>query len=44
VKLVQSAAQNVVLPLFKEACLKVEPRCAEMWNGTVGKVHGLAIR
>jgi TRAP-type C4-dicarboxylate transport system substrate-binding protein len=44
VKLVQNAAQNVVLPLFKTACLTVEPRCAELWNGSVGRVHGLAIR
>lgn len=44
VKLVQNAAQNVVLPIFKTACTAVEPRCAELWNGSVGRAHGLAIR
>jgi TRAP-type C4-dicarboxylate transport system substrate-binding protein len=44
VKLVQEAAQNVVLPIFKKACLDVEPNCIALWNGSVGKAHGLAIR
>lgn len=44
VKLVQNAAQEVVLPIFKKACLEVEPRCVELWNGSVGRVQNLAIR
>jgi hypothetical protein len=33
-----------VLPLWKETCNKVDPKCSETWNATVGKARGLAIK
>lgn len=40
---VKSAVTAAVLPLWKQTCNKVDPKCAETWNGTVGKVRGYKI-
>ena len=44
VRIVKEAAQQVVLPLYKTGCMRTEPKCAEIWNATVGKAQGLAIK
>ena len=41
---VKAAVSSSVLPLWKETCNKVDPKCAETWNATVGKARGLAIK
>jgi hypothetical protein len=43
VRKVRTAASVVVLPIFKEACNRVDPTCAATWNSTVGKASGLRI-
>lgn len=43
VAIVQRAAAEVVLPLFRESCEQVEPDCVALWNDTVGRAHGLVI-
>jgi len=40
---VKSAVTAVVLPLWKQTCNRVDPKCAEIWNGTVGKTRGYRI-
>ena len=40
---IKAAVSSSVLPLWKETCNKVDPKCSETWNGTVGKVRGLKI-
>jgi TRAP-type C4-dicarboxylate transport system substrate-binding protein len=40
---VKAAASAVVLPIFKQACNRVDPACATTWNNTVGKASGLRI-
>jgi TRAP-type C4-dicarboxylate transport system substrate-binding protein len=40
---VKAAASTVVLPIFKQACNRVDPSCATTWNDTVGKAAGLRI-
>jgi TRAP-type C4-dicarboxylate transport system substrate-binding protein len=40
---VKSAVTAAVLPLWKQTCNKVDPKCTETWNGTVGKVRGYKI-
>jgi TRAP-type C4-dicarboxylate transport system substrate-binding protein len=40
---VKSAVTTVVLPIWKESCNKVDPKCTEAWNGTVGRVRGYKI-
>ncbi|HEY6134328.1 MAG TPA: TRAP transporter substrate-binding protein [Rubrivivax sp.] len=40
---VKAAVSTVVLPLWKESCNKVDPKCSESWNGTVGKARGYKI-
>jgi TRAP-type C4-dicarboxylate transport system substrate-binding protein len=40
---VKSAVTAAVLPLWKQTCNKVDPKCTEVWNGTVGKVRGYKI-
>jgi TRAP-type C4-dicarboxylate transport system substrate-binding protein len=40
---VKSAVTAAVLPLWKQTCNKVDPKCADTWNGTVGKVRGYKI-
>lgn len=42
-KKVKDAVSKVVLPLWKNTCNKVDPKCAETWNGTVGKARGYRI-
>lgn len=39
----RTAVSTVVLPLYKKSCTAVEPKCAESWNGTIGKVSGYKI-
>jgi TRAP-type C4-dicarboxylate transport system substrate-binding protein len=41
---IKAAVSSSVLPLWKETCNKVDPKCAETWNATVGKVRGLKIQ
>lgn len=40
---VKAAVTSVVLPLWKETCNKVDPKCSETWNATVGKARGYKI-
>jgi len=40
---VKSAVTAAVLPLWKQTCNKVDPKCTETWNGTVGKTRGYKI-
>ena len=40
---VKSAVTAAVLPLWKQTCNKVDPKCTETWNATVGKVRGFRI-
>lgn len=40
---VKAAASAVVLPMFKQACNRIDPTCASTWNDTVGKASGLRI-
>jgi len=42
-KRVKDAVSKVVLPLWKNTCNKVDPKCTEIWNGTVGKARGYKI-
>ena len=42
-KRVKDAVSKVVLPLWKTTCNKVDPKCAETWNATVGKARGYKI-
>jgi TRAP-type C4-dicarboxylate transport system substrate-binding protein len=40
---VKAAVSSVVLPLWKDSCNKVDPKCSESWNATVGKARGYKI-
>ena len=40
---VKAAVTNSVLPLWKETCNKVDPKCTDIWNSTVGKARGFKI-
>lgn len=42
-KKIKNAVSAVVLPLWKNSCNKVDPKCAETWNATVGKARGYKI-
>jgi TRAP-type C4-dicarboxylate transport system substrate-binding protein len=42
-KKVKDAVAKVVLPIWKASCNKVDPKCSDTWNATVGKVRGLKI-
>ena len=42
-KKVKDAVTKVVLPLWKTTCNKVDPKCTETWNATVGKARGYKI-
>jgi TRAP-type C4-dicarboxylate transport system substrate-binding protein len=42
-KKVKDAVTKVVLPLWKTTCNKVDPKCTETWNATVGKARGYRI-
>jgi TRAP-type C4-dicarboxylate transport system substrate-binding protein len=37
------AVTAVVLPMWKQTCNKVDPKCSDMWNATVGKARGYRI-
>ncbi|MEC5385993.1 TRAP transporter substrate-binding protein [Uliginosibacterium sp. H3] len=41
---VKTAVSTVVLPLWKDTCNKVDPKCSEVWNSTVGKARGYSIK
>ena len=38
------AAEQIVLPLWRDACPQVDQTCPATWNQTVGSVAGLTIR
>jgi TRAP-type C4-dicarboxylate transport system substrate-binding protein len=40
---VKDAVSKVVLPLWKATCNKVDPKCSEAWNSTVGNARGYRI-
>ena len=40
---IKAAVSATVLPLWKQTCNKVDPKCSETWNATVGKVRGFKI-
>ena len=40
---VKDAVTEVVLPLWRDNCQRVNETCAETWNNTVGKARGYAI-
>jgi TRAP-type C4-dicarboxylate transport system substrate-binding protein len=40
---IKSAVTAAVLPLWKQTCNKVDPKCTATWNGTVGKTRGYTI-
>jgi TRAP-type C4-dicarboxylate transport system substrate-binding protein len=42
-KKVKDAVTKVVLPIWKASCNKIDPKCTDIWNGTVGKARGLKI-
>ena len=41
--LASSAAAATVLPMWKDTCNKVDAKCADTWNATVGKARGMKI-
>ncbi len=41
---VRRAAEQIVLPIWRDACLRVDQTCPATWNQTVGSVAGLTIR
>jgi TRAP-type C4-dicarboxylate transport system substrate-binding protein len=40
---IKAAVTASVLPLWKQTCNKVDPKCAEAWNATVGAARGYKI-
>jgi TRAP-type C4-dicarboxylate transport system substrate-binding protein len=40
---IKEAVTKVVLPIWKNTCTKVDPKCADTWNATAGKVAGFRI-
>lgn len=40
---VKTAVTAAVLPLWKQTCNRVDPKCSETWNATVGKTRGYRI-
>jgi len=44
VALVQKAAIDVVLPMYKTDCTRIEPTCVAVWNDTVGKAQKMQIK
>lgn len=40
---VKTAVTAAVLPLWKQTCNRVDPKCTETWNATVGKTRGYRI-
>ncbi|UPY38334.1 TRAP transporter substrate-binding protein [Sediminicoccus sp. KRV36] len=41
---VRRAAEEVVLPIWRDACNRVDPQCSATWNRTVGQVANMQIR
>jgi len=41
---IKAAVSSSVLPLWKETCNKVDPKCSQTWNATVGKARGMKIQ
>ncbi len=41
---VRSAAEQVVLPIWRDACNRVDPTCSTTWNNTVGRIAGMTMR
>lgn len=44
IALIQKNAAEVVLPMYKADCTRIEPTCVAVWNDTVGKAQGLQIK
>lgn len=40
---VKAASAATVLPMWKTVCNKVDSKCSDTWNATVGKARGMAI-
>ncbi len=40
---VKAASSATVLPMWKTACNKVDAKCSDTWNATVGKARGMQI-
>jgi len=40
---VKSAVTAAVLPLWKQTCNRVDPKCSDTWNATVGRTRGYRI-
>ncbi len=40
---VRDAVTTVVLPIWKDTCNNVDPKCTEVWNATVGKARNYRI-
>jgi len=40
---IKAAVGAAVLPLWKQTCNRVDPKCTETWNATVGKARGYRI-
>lgn len=40
---VAAAVKDAVLPIWRDACNKVDPACTATWNSTVGAARGLKI-
>jgi hypothetical protein len=41
---IKTAVDAAVLPLWKQTCNRVDPKCTETWNATVGKARGYRIQ
>ena len=41
---VRRAAEEIVLPIWRDSCVRVDAGCPAVWNQTVGSVAGLTIR
>ncbi|MDQ4060236.1 MAG: TRAP transporter substrate-binding protein [Pseudomonadota bacterium] len=40
---VKQAVTSVVLPIWKESCNRIDPKCSQTWNQTVGTATGYRI-
>jgi hypothetical protein len=40
---IKAAVTATVLPLWKQTCNKVDPKCSDTWNATVGAARGYKI-
>lgn len=41
---IKAASAATVLPMWKGVCNKVNPKCSDTWNATVGKARGMTIQ